>query len=235
MELTIVMPVYNEGKNIERAIPEIEKKIRIPHGVFLIYDFPEDNTVPVAKELQKKYKNIKLLRNSVGNGRGVINAIRTGFDKVRTGAVVVMMADLADDPETVNIMYEKIQEGCDVVCGTRYSKGGKHIGGAFLKTLLSRLAGLLTPLVLGIPTFDLTNAFKMYKKKIFKKIKIESTGGFELSQEIVIKAHFAGFKVCETGTTWQDRTTGESRFQLGKWLPKYLYWYFWGIRKRLGI
>lgn len=235
MSLAIVMPVYNEGENVKKAIPEIEKKVKIPHKILLVYDFAEDNTVAAAKVLQKKYKNIELVRNNVGNGRGVINAIKTGFDKVKSGAVVVMMADLADDPETINQMYEKIQEGCDVVCGSRYSKDGNHIGGPFLKTWLSRIAGFLTPLLLGIPTRDLTNAFKMYRKAIFKKIKIESTGGFELSQEIVTKAHFLGFRVCEVGTTWQDRTAGQSRFQLGKWLPKYLYWYFWGIRRRIGF
>lgn len=233
MDLTIIIPVYNEGENVKTAIPQIEKKVKIPHQIFLVYDFPEDNTVPIAKTLQKKFKNLKLLRNHVGNGRGVINAIRTGFNLAKSEAVVVMMADLADDPETVNNMYEKIKEGYDVVCGTRYSKAGQHLGGPFLKNLLSRLAGVLTPLLLGIPTFDLTNAFKMYRRKIFGKIKIESTGGFELSQEIVTKAYFLGFKVCEVPTIWRDRTSGQSRFQLKKWLPKYLYWYWWGIKKRI--
>lgn len=235
MNLTIIMPVYNEGENVKKAIPQIEKKVKIPHKILLVYDFPEDNTIPPAKELGKKYKNIELVRNNVGSGRGVLNAIKTGFNQVKSGAVVVMMADLADEPETINQMYEKIQAGCDVVCGSRYSKGGKHLGGPFLKSLLSRLAGLLTPLFLGIPTFDLTNAFKMYRKKIFDKIKIESAGGFELSQEIVTKAHFLDFRVCEVGTTWQDRTVGSSRFQLAKWLPKYLYWYLWGMKKRIGF
>lgn len=233
MDLTIIIPVYNEGENVKLAIPQIEKKVKIPHQIFLVYDFPEDNTVPVVKTLQKKFKNLKLLKNSVGNGRGVINAIRTGFNQAESEAVVVMMADLADDPETVNKMYQKIKEGCDVVCGTRYSKGGQHLGGPFLKSLLSRTAGLLTPFLLGIPTFDLTNAFKMYRRKIFEKIKIESTGGFELSQEIVTKSHFLGFKICEVPTIWRDRTAGASRFQLKKWLPKYLYWYWWGIKKRI--
>jgi len=75
----------------------------------------------------------------------------------------------------------------------------------------------------------------MYKKEVLKAIKIESSGGFELSEEIVIKAHFAGFKITEVPTVWYDRTSGQSRFKFKEWLPKYIYWYLWGIKKRLGL
>ena len=201
----------------------------------IIYDFPEDSTIAAVSKLQKKYKNIKLIRNNVNTGRGVINAIKTGFSKAKSNALVVMMADLADDPETVNLMYKKITEGFDVVCASRYSKGGKHIGGPFLKSFLSWLADVTAPFILGIPTYDLTNAFKMYQKKVIDSINIESKGGFELSMEIVLKAYFKNFKITEVPTIWKDRTAGTSRFNLAGWLPRYLHWYTWGLKKRLGL
>ncbi len=234
MNLTIIIPVYNEGENIKKAILQIEKEVKISHEILIIYDFKKDDTLPVARKLQEKYKNIKLVKNRVGSGRGVLNAIKTGFRVVKDGAVLVMMADLADDPKTINKMYKKIKEGFDIVCGSRYIKGGGKIGGPFLKSLLSRLAGLSTPLILGIPTYDLTNAFKMYRKEVIDSVGIESTGGFELSMEIVIKAHFKGFKIIEVPTIWHDRTVGQSRFQMARWLPKYIRWYLWGLKKRVG-
>lgn len=233
MNLSIIIPVYNEAENIKIAIPKIEKEVKVSHRIIVIYDFDKDTTISVIKNLQKKYKNIKLIKNNIGNGRGVINAIKTGFEIINDGVIVVMMADLSDDPTTINKMYEKINQGYDVVCGSRYTKGGKKIGGPLLKSFLSWFAGFSTPLLLGIGIHDLTNAFKMYKKEVIDSINIESTGGFELSMEIVIKAHFKDFKITEVPTIWHDRTQGTSRFKFKEWLPKYIHWYLWGIKKRI--
>ena len=233
MKLTIIIPVFNEGKNITKVVETIETEVKTPNQILVVYDFKEDSTLPVIRKMQKRNSNIKLVKNNVDNGRGVINAIKTGFDYVEDGALVVMMADMADDPETVDKMYQKIIGGFDVVCGSRYSQGGKHLGGPLIKSFLSWLADFLAPFLLGIPTFDLTNAFKMYRKKVINSIKIESTGGFELSMEIVIKANFKKFKITEVPTIWQDRTQGNSRFQLLKWLPKYIHWYLFGVILRI--
>lgn len=56
--------------------------------------------------------------------------------------------------------------------------------------------------------------------------------GFCLALELTVKAHFAGERVEEIPATWRHRTAGESRFRLAAWLPRYLYWYFWALRRR---
>lgn len=232
-DISIILPVFNEGKNISKQIEELEKIIKYKHEIIIVYDFKEDDTVPFVKKLQKKYRFLRLVKNNLG--RGVINAVKTGFGSSSGGAVVVMPADLADNPQTINRMFQKLDQGFDIVCATRYAKGGKKIGGGFLKTFLSKVAGLMTPLFLGIPTTDIANGFKMYRKQVLGKIKIESLGGWEFSMEIVIKAHNAGFKVCEVPTVWRDRVSGKSKFKLLKWLPYYLKWYLLGIVYRLKI
>lgn len=233
LPISVLLPVYNEGANITKQITEIEKHLNYHHEVLVIYDFEKDNTIPPVKTLQKKFKNISLVKNYYGSG--LINAVKTGFKASRGDSVVVMPADLADNPQTINKMHTIICEGYDIVCATRYSKGGKKIGGNLIKTTLSKLAGLLTPLLLGIPTTDIANGFKMYKREVIDTIKIESKGGWEFSMEIVIKAHHKGFKVREIPTIWKDRTSGKSKFKLLKWLPFYIRWYLWGIRHRLKI
>lgn len=80
-----------------------------------------------------------------------------------------MPGDLADEPKTINKMCELSQNGYDIVCASRYSKGGKQLGGNLVKSFLSKFVGLTTPAILGISTSDLTNGFKMYNRKIFKK------------------------------------------------------------------
>jgi len=233
MDLSIIIPVYNEAENIKKAIEKIEKEVKTPHKTLIVYDFSKDSTVPVVQKLQKKFSNLILVKNNIGSKKGVINAIKTGFIQVKKGAIVVTMADLSDDPKTIDKMFNKLTKGYDIVCGSRYAKGGEKIGGPIIKSLLSRLSGLLTPVILGIPTKDVTNAFKMYNKKVLTAINIESKGGFELSMEIVIKAHAKGFKITEVPTVWHDRTDGQSRFKLIAWLPKYIHWYFWGVKKRI--
>lgn len=230
--ISIIIPVYNEGTNIAKLIHNLETSVSINHEVLIIYDFKKDDTIPVVKELKKRFKNVRLIENILSPS--LINACKTGFRKSRGDFMVVMTGDLADEPNTINKMYELVRQGYDIVCASRYAKGGKQLGAeGLLKSYLSKFAGLTTPLLLGIPTSDLTNSFKMYNKRIFKKIKIESQGGWEFSMEILIKAHFLGFKITETPSTWHKRTSGKSKFKLLKWLPKYIYWYFWGIFKRL--
>ena len=143
-----------------------------------------------------------------------------------------MMADLTDDPEILNQMYEKYKKGFDVVAASRYMKDGRQIGGPILKQILSRVAGISLHYLVGLPTHDATNSFRLYSKKLLDKVKIESDGGFELAIELTVKAHFSGYQVTEVPTTW-IYLTKESRFYLAKWLPKYLKWYFWAINKKL--
>ncbi len=231
--ISIILPVYNEGENIKEQIEQIEKSVDAKHEVLIVYDYEKDTTIGPAKLLNRKFPNVKLVRNKFG--RGIISAVRTGFKTSHFGICVVMPADLADDPKTINRMYSKMQEGFDIVCATRYSKGGSKIGGEFVKTTLSRTAGLSARILLGLPTTDLTNGFKMYKKDLFSKINIKSDGGWEFSTEILIKANSMGAKICDVPTTWRERTYGRSKFKMMKWLPKYTHWYLWGILQRLKV
>lgn len=225
--ISIILPVYNEGENITEQIEEIDRTVKPKHEVIVIFDFDEDNTVGPVRKLQKKYKSLILVKNIFG--RGIINAVKTGFIQSKGKAVVVMPADLADTPKTINNMYKKITDGFDIVCATRYSGGGTKIGGGILKTALSRTAGLLTPLLLGISSTDISNGFKMYRRQVLETIKIESDGGWEFAIEIVIKAKKMGFKICDVPSIWKDRELGKSKFKFTKWLPKYMKWYLKGI------
>jgi len=129
------------------------------------------------------------------------------------------MADLSDDLSKVDEMFEKINKGFDIVCGSRYMKGGEQKGGPWFKKLLSRTAGVSLHFFTGLPTHDVTNSFKMYTKKVLNGIKIESHGGFEIGMEIVIKAFQKGYNITEVPSSWRDRKKGKTRFRFWKWLP----------------
>jgi dolichol-phosphate mannosyltransferase len=235
--LEIVIPVYNEGAGIERTLDEITAVVRTPHRISIVYDFEADDTVPVVRRRMEAQPNLRLVMNR--HGRGALAAIRSGFDAAEYGAVLVVMADASDRLDVVDRMFAMMNDGYDVVCGSRYMRGGRQIGGPRFKKLLSRGAGLSLRYVFRFPTHDVTNSFKMYAVRVLRSITIESTGGFEIGMEITVKAHQAGYRVGEVPTTWTDRTTGQSRFRLWKWLPRYLRWYrmaiFGGLTRRRTI
>ena len=230
MQLSIVMPVYNEGEVIDDTVRQVELAIQIPHELLIIYDMGEDTTVPVVKKLQKKFSQVKLVKNIYG--KGALNALKTGLKEAKGKTVCVMMADLTDDPKVLNKMIEKFEKGYDIVAASRYMKDGHQIGGPLFKQILSRVAGISLHFLVGLPTHDATNSFRLYSKIFLKNIEIESDGGFELALELTVKAHFGGYKVTEVPTTW-IYSAKESRFYLKKWLPKYLKWYFWAISQKL--
>jgi len=229
-KLNIVVPVYNESENFPKLIKEIQEKIKIPYSLIVVYDFDEDTTVPVVKKFQKKYKNIALYKNHIG--RGALNAIKSGFEYVKDGPILVIMADLSDDLNDVEKMYKLYLQGADVVCGSRYMKGGQQVGGRLLQRTLSRLAGLSIYHLRHFPTHDLTNNFKLYNKEFLDSITIESQGGFEVATEITVKAFCMNKTIKEVPTIWHDRETGESNFKLWAWLPSYLKWYFRAFSSR---
>jgi dolichol-phosphate mannosyltransferase len=226
--LGIIIPVYNEGPNIKAPLEAIEQKVTASHKIYIVYDFDEDNTIPVAKEMQQKGLPIELLKNPV---RGVANAIKTCLKNVPEDYLLVTMADLSDDYSAVDPMCRLMTDGFDLVCGSRYVSGGKQIGGPKFKKFLSKTAGLSLKFLTTLPVHDITNSFKLYRKKMIDAIDIQSDSGFEIGMEIVVKAHFSGYKVTEVPCTWTDRLDGQSKFRIFKWMPKYLKWYFYALRK----
>jgi dolichol-phosphate mannosyltransferase len=228
LPLTVVVPVYHEQATIGRTLSELRESIALEHRVLVVYDYAEDPTVPAVEALLRErpdeHANVTLVHNDLG--RGALNAIRKGFQTAQhPGAVVVVMADLSDDLAMVEPMYRLIEGGYDVVAGSRYCPGGSQEGGPLFKKTLSRLAGVSLHALTRIPTRDVTNAFRIYRTSFLRSVDIESSGGFELSLELTVKAWAYGFRVGEVPSHWRDRADGESKFQLKAWLPKYVRWY----------
>jgi hypothetical protein len=91
------------------------------------------------------------------------------------------------------------------------------------------MAGLSLYHLAGIGTHDSTTNFRAYSREVLRRVRVESTHGFELGLELTVKAHALGLKVDEVPSTWLDRSAGTSRFRMWKWLPVYLHWYLCGV------
>ncbi len=221
--ISIVVPVYNEAENIQPFLRELEPHLRQPHETLIVYDFPEDSTLPAVAAMQPPPAHVRLVHNTLG--KGVLNALKAGFQAARGDVIVVMMADRSDEPKDVEPMARLVRAGADVVAGSRYVKGGGQVGGPLVKRTLSRLAGVSLHYLAGLPTRDATNNFRAYSRRVIEQIPIEGEASFALALELTLKAHWNGWRVAEVPTTWHDRTAGVSRFRTFAWMPHYLKWY----------
>jgi dolichol-phosphate mannosyltransferase len=229
-DVSVVVPVYNEGPAVEPTLRRLAAAVSTPHEILVVYDYEEDSTVPVIARLSLEFGTIRGLRNELG--RGVLNAMKAGIAASKGRLVVVTMADGSDEPEVIDDMVRLADEGADVVAASRYMPGGRQIGGPRLKTLLSRVAGLTLHHLAGVETHDPTSNFKLYSRLFLEAVTIESRAGFELALELTVKATITGRHVAEVPTTWRDRTSGRSNFKLRKWLPHYLRWYLISMGNR---
>lgn len=224
----IILPVYNEAQNFKVFYDSVSKNVRSDWRMFVVYDFPEDETLNVAGPLAQKDKRIVLVSN---RERGVAGAIKSGFKEVETEAVMVTAVDLFEDiikiDEMVKLLYESRYA---IVAPSRYMLGGKRLAGRFLNRTLSRLAGLSLYYLTRMPIHDATNGSKLYRKSFIDSITIESTRGWEVALEITVKAHAAKMPMIEIPIVHSKRKVGGSKFKLIKWLPHYLYWYWFAVK-----
>ena len=232
MKLSIVIPAHNEQDNIRDVINKIEESLDLDaeYEIVVVNDHSSDNTAGIVLQLSKQYSNLRLVNNLTEGG--FANALRAGFASVKTDVIIPVMADLCDDLGVIKQMFKQIDEGYDVVCATRYIKGGARLGGPKLKGFLSWFAGWSMHYLLGIPTHDIANSFKMYRKKVIDTVDTKARG-FEISMEILLRAYYSGFKITEIPTIWKERTKGKSSFKVFKLLPDYIKLYIWAIYKRL--
>lgn len=229
-ELTVVMPVWNEGEGVVPTIRACAAAVRTTYEILVVHDMPEDTTVPVVEALAAEIPGLRAHLNTLGPG--VLNAMKAGILATRTPYVLVTMADGSDQYGDVDRMVALARDGADLVAASRYMRGGRQAGGPRLKGLLSRTAGLSLHWVGGVAIHDATNNFKLYSRRFLEGTPIESTAGFELAIELTVKATLQGRRLAEVPTTWRDRSGGESRFRLREWLPHYLRWYFLAFQGR---
>lgn len=223
IELSVVMPVYNEGLNIEKTLQSLKASVPVPHEVIIVYDREADSTLPVVRPLMSLYEGLRLVRNSVAAGPS--GALRTGFLHAKASRVLVVMADLCDDFSQIPLLLTLVPARADIACPSRYCEGGVQQLGPSLKVWAPKFAGRLLRWFTGIPTYDPTNSFKLYSTAVLRDLRLTSTISFSVTLEIVAKAHCLGYRIVELPTVWADRQHGKSNFNLRRSLIAYSPWF----------
>jgi dolichol-phosphate mannosyltransferase len=223
-ELDIVIPVYNEGRNIVPALAALARAVKTPARVLICYDHPDDDTLPAIRANPDAHVGlpVEFVRNA---GAGAHSAVITGFAASTAPLVLMYPADDDYNAGRIDAMVARARDGCDIVCASRFMPGGGMVGCPWLKAALVRGGNFTLHRIARLPTTDASNGFRLFSRRVIERIAVQSDQGFSYSIELLVKVHRLGWKIGEVPAQWFRRRHGSSRFQVIKWLPAYLRWY----------
>ena len=218
MDLSIIIPLYNEAESLTELYEWIEKVANengYSHEVIFINDGSTDESWNVVERLKEEHpevvKGIKFRRNY-----GKSAALFCGFERANGDIVVTMDADLQDSPEEIPEMLRMIkEEGYDLVSGWKKVRHDSKL----MKNIPSKLYNATARKITGIRLHDMNCGLKAYRKEVVKNIEVYG----EMHRYIPYLAKEAGFgKIGEKAVHHQKRKDGVSKFGLDRFIHGYL-------------
>ncbi len=223
MNVTIVLPTYNEAENIEQfltavyqVIPEIGD---FNINTLIVDDNSPDGTADIVKRLQQENNKIFLLEN---NTRGLGNAYKAGFkyaiDNLNPDILVEMDSDFSHAPEKLKELLPPTKEGYDFVIGSRYIKGGSiPKDWALIRKLNSKYGNIFARFIAGLMQVkDCTSGFRAIKVDFIKQIDLEhlKVNGYAFQMNILFECVKLGAKTYEIPINFIDRIKGQSKLSI---------------------
>ncbi|HWP49211.1 MAG TPA: glycosyltransferase [Candidatus Limnocylindrales bacterium] len=209
IDLSVVIPVYNEETNIKILIPQVKSvldKIKKTYEIILVDDGSSDGTFKTLKKLAEQDPNLKLVRFRRNFGQTA--ALSAGFDLARGKVVIPMDGDLQNDPEDIPRLLEKMEEGYDVVSGWRENRKDRFL----TRKLPSYLANKLISITTRVHLHDYGCTLKAYKKEILDGIQLYG----EMHRFIPALASWMGVRVAEIKVNHRPREYGNSKYGLSR-------------------
>lgn len=234
MKIFVVIATYNEKDNIENLVNEILQLHIADLHVLVVDDNSPDGTAQVVMKNFGENDHIhSIVRNSE---RGYGSAHIAGFgEALKNGADVIisMDADFSHQPKVIPEMLAVINQGYDVVIGSRRVFGGKIIGWGVFRSTASYVAMIMTRFILGIKTRDVTTGFRAYRAGIMEKLELATitSNGYSFLEELIYRCEKAHLKIKEIPIVFNDRQLGQSKFSV-KEIIKFFITIF---KLRLGI
>jgi len=224
--LEIVIPIYNEGNNLIKLFKLFDTNVKTDFRVLLCYDNQDDNVFDILEDLKNFKFEVVLVKNP---SNGPCSAVKEGLNFGNSDCVIVYPADDFLNYDIIDKMYKNFLEGSDIVVASRFVEGGSMKGCPMLKSILVRVASSSLFLLSSIPVRDASNGFRLFSRRLLKKVEIESKIGFAYSLELLSKCNRLRYKISEIPAQWEERSEGSSRFKIFSWLPEYLKWYLYGL------
>ena len=209
----IIIPTYNEYSNLA---PLAEGIFAVgPFHILVVDDNSPDGTGALADELAQRYAGrfFALHRpGKAGLGRAYLAGFAWGLAHNYT-LLFEMDADFSHDPRHLPQFVNRIQEGADVVLGSRYIAHGGTRNWSLLRQVISRGGSLYARLVLGLPIRDLTSGFKCFRSTALRQLDLDgvSSNGYGFQIEVTYRCYRQGLRIVETPIIFVDRRVGHSK------------------------
>lgn len=208
MDISLVIPVYNEAESLpalHTAIHEALKDLQKAWEIIFVDDGSTDTSLEVLKALAKRdpaHVRVVVLRRNFGQTA----AIAAGIDNCTGEIIVLLDADLQNDPADIPMMLKKLDEGYDVISGWRFNRQDTFI----TRTLPSRLANGLISWVTGVHLHDYGCTLKVYRREVLTGFRLYG----EMHRFIPVYAHSVGAKILEVKVHHHPRKYGHTKYGL---------------------
>lgn len=217
MDISVVVPLYNEEESLPELVEWIDKVMvenNFSYEIVMVDDGSNDKSWEVICELSKKFETVKAIKFRRNYGKSA--ALNTAFERVSGDVVITMDADLQDSPDEIPELYKMIiDEDYDIVSGWKR----KRYDSKLTKNLPSKIYNYFSRKMTGIKLHDMNCGLKAYKNKVVKNIEVYG----DMHRYIPVIAKWAGFdKIGEKVVTHQKRKYGKSKFGWERFINGFL-------------
>jgi len=216
IELSIVMPMYNEAENIEITISRLTSAMEDFQGqweMIFVNDGSTDHTLEIARDWEQKIDNLTIVSYPVNMGRG--RALKTGFKNARGRYIVSTDFDLSYSPDHILRIYQELcdpEQMNDIVLGSAYMPGGKTKGVSALRLFISKTGNNILQFAFPEKVYTSTCILRGYKREVLQSLSFQSDRK-EIHLEILSKAFATNLKIKEIPATLENRKQGSSKFR----------------------
>jgi dolichol-phosphate mannosyltransferase len=213
-KVLVIIPTFNESENIVKIIPEVlnNSTHNYRFNVLVIDDNSPDGTADLVIKMNNSNVDLIKRERKMGLGTAYVTgfryAIQKGYD-----FVFEMDADFSHDPKYLKDFIEKIEEGYDLVVGSRYIRGISVLNWPIRRLILSYMANIYTRMVTGLKVKDTTAGFACYRISALSLLDLDNikSNGYSFQIEMKFKFYKKGFKLVEIPILFIDRREGESK------------------------
>ena len=209
MDLSVIIPFYNEAKNIPIIFDELVQALEAREWsweILAIDDGSIDATFSLLKEEAQRRHHIKVVR--LRKNFGQTAALSAGFDSAEGDIIITMDGDLQNDPQDIPALVAKIGEGYDIVSGWREKRQDPF----FSRRLPSIIANKMISWVTGVKLHDYGCTLKAFKREVTKNIRLYG----ELHRFIPAVASWMGVTIAEIPVTHRARKFGRSKYGISR-------------------
>ena len=227
----VIIPTYNEKADIGRLIPIVLKKG--PNlKVLVVDDNSPDGTGALVADMARSNERIFLLSRSekLGLGSAYVKGFKWVLANGNSDYIFEMDADFSHNPDRIPDFIAKMDQGYDLVLGSRYLRGVSVVNWSIKRLMLSYCASFYARWVTGVPVRDQTTGYKCFHRRVLEAINLDSiySDHYAFQIEMNYRAIQKGFKLAEIPIVFEDRLQGESKISNRVILEA--IWVVWRLR-----